>query len=188
MAKTKDEPQIEDVDDDEDSDDDSDDVPELEEADGSARGKQSKMEKKSRKAMQKLGMKPVSGIVRVTIKKSKNILFVISKPDVFKSPASDTYIIFGEAKIEDLSAQAQAAAAEQFKKPDMSAVSSEPAAAVAAIADDDGDVDESGVEESDIKLVMDQAQVSRGKAIKALKANKNDPVDAILALSEDSSA
>ena len=34
------------------------------------------------------------------------ILFVISKPDVFKSPASDTYIIFGEAKIEDLSAQA----------------------------------------------------------------------------------
>ena len=69
--------------------------------------------------MQKLGMKPVSGIVRVTIKKSKNILFVISKPDVFKSPASDTYIIFGEAKIEDLSAQAQAAAAEQFKKPDI---------------------------------------------------------------------
>ncbi len=71
-----------------------------------------------RKAMQKLGMKPVSGIVRVTIKKSKNILFVISKPDVFKSPASDTYIIFGEAKIEDLSAQAQAAAAEQFKRPE----------------------------------------------------------------------
>ncbi len=33
------------------------------------------------------------------------ILFVIANPDVFKSPASDTYIIFGEAKIEDLSAQ-----------------------------------------------------------------------------------
>ena len=43
------------------------------------------------------------------------ILFVIQNPDVFKSPASDTYIIFGEAKIEDLSAQAQSAAAEQFK-------------------------------------------------------------------------
>lgn len=26
------------------------------------------------------------------------ILFVISKPDVFKSPASDTYIIFGEVR------------------------------------------------------------------------------------------
>eukprot|EP00501_MAST-03F_sp_TOSAG23-6_P001496 GSMAST32.ASY1.ANO1.1555.1 assembled CDS len=50
---------------------------------------------------------PVNGITRVTVKKSKNILFVIKKPDVFKSPASDTYVIFGEAKIEDLSAQAQ---------------------------------------------------------------------------------
>jgi nascent polypeptide-associated complex subunit alpha len=79
------------------------------------KSKQSRSEKKSRKAMQKLGMKPVPGVTRVTIKKSKNILFVISKPDVFKSPASDTHIIFGEAKIEDLSAQAQSAAADQFK-------------------------------------------------------------------------
>merc|ERR1712003_201385 len=69
-------------------------------------------EKKSRKAVAKLGMKPVPGIVRVTVKKSKNILFVISNPDVHKSPNSDTYIVFGEAKIEDLSAQAQASAAQ----------------------------------------------------------------------------
>jgi len=37
------------------------------------RGKQSRSEKKSRKAMQKLGMKPVPGIVRVQIRKSKNV-------------------------------------------------------------------------------------------------------------------
>lgn len=36
-------------------------------------GKQSRSEKKSRKAMQKLGMKPVTGVSRVTIKKSKNV-------------------------------------------------------------------------------------------------------------------
>ena len=41
----------------------------------------------------------VAGITRVTIRKSKTILFVISKPDVYKSPASDTYIIFGEASV-----------------------------------------------------------------------------------------
>merc|ERR1719387_1294249 len=81
---------------------------------GDDRSKQNRQEKKSRKAVAKLGMKPVPGIVRVTVKKSKNILFVISKPDVHKSPASDTYIVFGEAKIEDLSAQAQANAAQQF--------------------------------------------------------------------------
>ena len=40
---------------------------------GERRGKQSRSEKKSRKAMQKLGMKPVPGVARVQIKKSKNV-------------------------------------------------------------------------------------------------------------------
>ena len=56
---------------------------------------------------------------RVTIRKSKNILFVIQKPDVYKNPASDTYIVFGEAKIEDLSQQAQMEAASKFAKADV---------------------------------------------------------------------
>merc|ERR1712110_712420 len=34
-------------------------------------------------------------------KARKLCLFVINKPDVYKTPASDTYIVFGEAKIED---------------------------------------------------------------------------------------
>ena len=77
--------------------------------------KQTRAEKKARKAIAKLGLKPVPGILRVTIRKAKNILFVIQKLDVYKSPASDTYIVFGEAKIEDLSQKAQIAAANQFK-------------------------------------------------------------------------
>ena len=76
--------------------------------------KQNRNEKKSRKAMQKLGMRPVPGVLRVTVKKSKNVLFVIHKPDVFKSPNADTYVVFGEAKSEDSSAMSQAAAAKQF--------------------------------------------------------------------------
>merc|ERR1711963_398940 len=80
-----------------------------------SKAKQSRTEKKARKAMSKLGLKPVVGVTRVTIRKSKNILFVINRPDVFKSPASDTYIVFGEAKIEDLNQQAQMAAAEKFR-------------------------------------------------------------------------
>lgn len=55
-------------------------------------GKQSRSEKKARKAVQKLGMKPVGGIHRVTVRKSKNILFVIGQPDVYKSPFSDTCV------------------------------------------------------------------------------------------------
>lgn len=51
------------------------------------------------KAMSKLGLKQIHGVTRITIRKSKNILFVITRPDVFKSPASDIYIVFGEAKV-----------------------------------------------------------------------------------------
>merc|ERR1719191_974941 len=108
-----------------DSDDEStdDDMPDMEGAEGgesSGKGKQSRSEKKSRKAMAKLGMKPVPGIMRVTVKKSKNILFVIKEPDVFKTSTDNpkapaTYVVFGKAEIEDLSAQATSAAVEQFK-------------------------------------------------------------------------
>ncbi|ELU00438.1 hypothetical protein CAPTEDRAFT_177200 [Capitella teleta] len=152
-----------------------------------SKAKQTRSEKKARKAMSKLGLKQVAGVTRVTIRKSKNILFVINRPDVYKSPASDTYIVFGEAKIEDLSQQAQMAAAEKFK-------STEPTAAGAtgttgAISqpiqeeeEDEEEVDETGIEAKDIELVMSQAYVSRGKAVKALKNNSNDIVNAIMEL------
>ncbi|XP_018510774.1 nascent polypeptide-associated complex subunit alpha-like protein 3 isoform X1 [Brassica rapa] len=181
------------VDDNDEDDDDSEDDDEVEAGhDGEAggRSKQSRSEKKSRKAMLKLGMKPISGVSRVTIKKSKNILFVISKPDVFKSPASDTYVIFGEAKIDDLSSQLQTQAAEQFKAPDRSNLvsggeTSSGAAAAAAAAggdQDDEEVDEEGVEPKDIELVMTQAGVSKPRAVKALKAADGDIVSAIMEL------
>ena len=132
-------------------------------------------------------MKPITGITRVTIRKSKNILFVISRPDVFKSPASDTYVIFGEAKIEDLSQQAQMAAAEKFKTPDIASTQMESAASRVAPestikeeSEDEGEVDETGCQSKDIELVMSQAGISRAKAVKALKNNDHDIVNAIM--------
>ncbi|CAO2623821.1 Nascent polypeptide-associated complex subunit alpha [Lemmus lemmus] len=135
-----------------------------------SKAKQSRSEKKARKAMSKLGLRQVTGVTRVTIRKSKNILFIITKPDVYKSPASDTYIVFGEAKIEDLSQQAQLAAAEKFKTPTVQEESEEE------------EVDETGVEVKNIELVMSQANVSRAKAVRALKNNSNDIVNAIMEL------
>lgn len=41
-------------------------------------------------------------------------------------------------------------------------------------------VDETGVEVKDIELVMSQANVSRAKAVRALKNNNNDIVNAIM--------
>ena len=51
---------------------------------------------------------------------------------------------------------------------------------VEADDDEDEDVDEGGVEDKDIELVMSQANVSRVKAVKALKNNANDIVNAIM--------
>lgn len=183
------------------SDTESDDsIPELEEATNEAqlgsggagipdivsKAKQSRGEKKARKIMSKLGLKPVVGVTRVTIRKSKNILFVINNPDVYKNPHSDTYIIFGEAKIEDLSQQAQVAAAEKFKAPESvptGTTDSSSANVVAPIAEEDEEeVDETGVDEKDIDLVVSQANVPRAKAIRALKNNNNDIVNAIMEL------
>ncbi|XAR71570.1 hypothetical protein NMG60_11017909 [Bertholletia excelsa] len=186
------EPVIEDVkeedehDDAEDSDDDEDDKEDGVQG-GNGSSKQSRSEKKSRKAMLKLGMKPVTGVSRVTIKRTKNILFFISKPDVFKSPNSETYVIFGEAKIEDLSSQLQTQAAQQFRMPDMGSVTAKPGASAAASAEAQADeeeeeIDEAGVESRDIDLVMTQAGVSRTKAVKALKTHNGDIVSAIMEL------
>merc|ERR1712136_533945 len=147
---------------------------------GSGKSRQSRSEKKARKAMSKLGLKAVTGINRVTIRKSKNTLFVINKPDVMKSPASDTYIVFGEAKIEDLSQQAQLAAAEKFKNQVPAAAESAPT--VQDESDEEEEVDDSEVESKDIELVMQQANVTRKKAVKALKNNSNDIVNAIMEL------
>ncbi|KAM3614117.1 uncharacterized protein V6R79_010388 [Siganus canaliculatus] len=151
---------------------------------GLNRPKQSRSEKKARKAMSKLGLKPVHGVTRITIRKSKSILFVISRPDVFKSPASDIYIVFGEAKIEDLSQQAHKAAAEKFKVPVTSSPVAPPVPPSLTIKEEseeeEEEVDEGGLEERDIELVMAQANVSRAKAVRALKHNKNDIVNAIM--------
>ncbi|XP_076974687.1 NAC-alpha domain-containing protein 1 isoform X2 [Tamandua tetradactyla] len=154
-----------------------------------AKAKQSRSEKKARKAMSKLGLRQIQGVTRITIQKSKNILFVITKPDVFKSPASDTYVVFGEAKIEDLSQQVHKAAAEKFKVP------AEPLALAPESApgpqvkqeckeeeEEEEEVDESGLELRDIELVMAQANVSRAKAVRALRDNHSDIVNAIMEL------
>ncbi|RPB01755.1 nascent polypeptide-associated complex, alpha subunit [Choiromyces venosus 120613-1] len=169
---------------------------------GSSVAVHSRNEKKARKQIAKLGLKHVPGITRVTLRRPKNILFVINQPDVYKSPSSNTWIIFGEAKIEDLNSQAQANAAQQLQAHE-SAANIEADLAAAAAADGAGDkgkdsqtlkkeeeeeedgeeVDEEGLENKDIELVMAQATVSRKRAVKALKENDNDIVNSIMALS-----
>lgn len=114
----------------------------------------------------------------------------------------NSHSVFGEAKIEDVNAAAQQAAAAQLAAQgahDDHAGHNhgEPAKAVEAAGDkkdeesddeeeeesEDEEVDAAGLEDKDIELVMTQANVSRKKAVKALKENDNDIVNSIMALS-----
>ncbi|RYG67793.1 hypothetical protein EON64_06660 [archaeon] len=134
-------------------------------------------------------MKPITGVIRVTMKKSKNIMFVVAKPDVFKSPNSDSYIIFGEARVEDLAAKQAALSAEQAAAQRMGSgpqptferrSAPEPATETPAASEES--VDETGLDPKDIALVVDQAHCTRAQAVAALRNNNNDLVNAIMEL------
>jgi nascent polypeptide-associated complex subunit alpha len=114
-----------------------------------------------------------------------------------KGPDTNSDSIFGEAKIEDLNSQHQAAAAQQLAAAEQAnqdhsghdhAAENDKGKAVEDKKpeeddDDDEEVDDSGLEAKDIDLVMSQANVGRKKAVKALKENGNDIVNSIMALS-----
>jgi nascent polypeptide-associated complex subunit alpha len=176
---------------------DSDDVPELVEGagDGSAAAAHAaanRNEKKARKAMSKLALKPVPGVMRVVVKRGPNaVLFVVNNPEVLRNPTSDSYVVFGRATTNDESQQLQQAASQM--PPEMlaqlAAAAGQTGGASAAPAqisggDDEGEeVDETGLEAKDIALVMEQAKCSRAKAAKVLRANDGDVVNAIMELS-----
>ncbi|AET39947.1 Egd2p Ecym_5173 [Eremothecium cymbalariae DBVPG len=155
-------------------------------------------ERKAREIIQKLGLKQIPDISRVTFRKKNNQIFAIEKPEVYKSHGGN-YVVFGEAKVDDFTrrlARAQQQAATASKDPqsiqaDMVAAaaaseSQEPSASAAAGTEEEdvGQVDESGLDVADIELVMQQANVSRDKAVKALREHNSDIVNAIMSLSK----
>ncbi|ODV86407.1 hypothetical protein CANARDRAFT_6882 [[Candida] arabinofermentans NRRL YB-2248] len=163
----------------------------------------SKNEKKARDLIKKLGLKEIKGISRVTLKRKGNFILAIEKPEVYRSVAG-TYVVFGEAKVEDLNKRYAEAMAAQQAAQAAAGVSQEggapkdPASITADLQaasltekkeeeeeeDVDAVVDESGLEASDIELVIQQADVSRAKAVKALREYNGDMVSAIMSLTE----
>lgn len=107
---------------------------------------------------------------------------------MYKSCNSDTYIVYGEAKVEDMNAPGHGFAMDPERAreaakavPESKAEGeNEEAPSLVEAEEADEDVDETGVEAKDIDLVMQQANVSRAKAVKALKDNNNDIVNAIM--------
>ena len=164
----------------------------------------SKNEKKARELIKKTGLKQIKGITRVTFKQRGNLIYAIDAPEVYKS-VGGLYVVFGEAKVDDLNkrmmeAQAQQAQQQELAKAAAAAsgetVDKSPEAITAdleaaslqdnkieEVEDDDEAVDETGLDAKDIDIIVEQTQVSRGKAAKALRKHKGDMVNAIMELS-----
>lgn len=175
----------------------------------------SRNEMKARKLIAKLGLVPVTGIYRVTIKRSSNIIFAINQPDVYKLPNSNSYVVFGEARFEDLNSHWRNAAAANQISPERMAeiqavannmtaanmpkravvdtikseisrgdsVTGEKSSIESVEGEQEEEVELSDIDAKDIETVMKQANVSRAKAIRAMKDNDNDIVNAIMSLS-----
>merc|ERR1711937_1133507 len=142
-------------------------------------GKQSRAERKTKKAMMKLGLAPVEGINRVVLRKDKTLLFVVPNPEVFRK--GDTWVVLGEARVEDPNQRAREMAAAKVAENIQPKTKTEPVQATIT-EEEETDVPADGVEEKDIELVMQQAACTRAKAISALKSNSNDIVNAIMEL------
>lgn len=152
----------------------------------------SKNEEKARKLILKLGLKQVKGISRVTFKRRGGIIVAIDNPDVYRS-AAGLYVVFGEAKVDDLNQRyAQAAEAGEAapaegaadKLPELITADMQAASLQEKVeeVEDEGEVDESGIDSADIDVIIEQTGASRAKAVKAFREHKGDMVNAIMAL------
>lgn len=108
------------------------------------------------------------------------MIFAITAPEVYK--IGDSYIVFGEAKMEDPAMQA-AAFANQRMQGQRPADAGAAKATGPAPTKEDQEVDATGLDEKDIKLVMEQGNCGRAKAVKTLRSTKGDIVSAIMELS-----
>merc|ERR1711962_1423352 len=108
-------------------------------------GKQSRAERKTKKAMMKLGLAPVEGINRVVLRKDKTLLFVVPNPEVFRK--GDTWVVLGEARVEDPNQRAREMAAKKMAEQQAVKTPAKPVPTTISEEDEEGaDVAADGVE------------------------------------------
>merc|ERR1712153_257234 len=155
-------------------------MPELENQEAAGEQNHNRNEKRCRKALQKVGMKSLTGITRVTLKKRDGLIFVIDDPEVLN--LENSYAIFGELKLEDLNRQMQMEQAKKFAQAQPSVKPAETASK--ADADDGVPLSEDGLTPDHIKMVMEHGGCSRNQAIKVLRECNDDTVQAVMKLNE----
>lgn len=120
--------------------------------------------------------------MRAAFKRDENVCFYVQSPDVYKSKHSDIYVVFGVVRIDDMSQNnvLQQAAAQKFQAPEEPAAETKEEAPAEAVEEEA--VDETGLNPDDITFVMEQTKCTRAAAVKALRENDNDMINAVMAL------
>lgn len=98
-------------------------------------------------------------------------------------PTTETYIFFGQATVEDITAQLEIQPAQKFMFPDLTKVIFKDV--IPTLGPDDAEVYEAGLLPQDVKLVMSQTGVTWGVAFTALKASDGDVVATIMNMELD---
>jgi nascent polypeptide-associated complex subunit alpha len=153
-----------------------------------------KAERKTRKALSKFGLKRVPGVEQVTMKFTHYPTIWIAEPDVYQSPDDSKFIIIGtpksvlkseEYKIY-LSAYCHMAKPVALPKPKKAARVFNLENIMEEIKkkqeEQDELVDLTGVDPTDVSLVMDQTSCTKVQAVEALRKCDNDIVNAIMEL------
>ena len=152
--------------------------------------KSNRGEKKFKKAMAKMGLKQVGGINRVSIKKGKAFVISIDDPDVWKTPGNEnSYIIFGKPNMDGMQGGAQQGASEinQFKSPVIPEGAEEgkiEGAEEVKPEESAEDLNEEGLSQDNIKMVIEYTKCTRAEAIKTLRETEDDSVNAIMKLTK----
>lgn len=108
-------------------------------------------------------------------------MFSVQKPDVFKSPTSDTFVVFGEVELDNQNYSALQNAAENFTNPDVEdALDDTPTLTTVEEGETTGTTGAEELDETNIEIVMSEGKATREEAIKALTESKGDIVQAIM--------
>lgn len=159
-------------------------MPDLENQDGP---KLNRGEKKCRKALMKLGMKQFAGVTRVTLRKRDGMIFFVNEPEVLRAADNgNSFVVFGELRLDDPNQRLQQMEAKKFAEQQMAAAQAMPTPVQEEdkqAVEEGGDVSEEGLNPAEIQMVMDHCSCSRSEAVGALKSTGN-MVDAVMKLTK----
>ena len=141
--------------------------------------KNNRAEKKMKEALLKHGLKPLEGVKSVMMRKGVQIMWTFTDPDVYC--LENVYVVFGEPSMQNN--PGQQALKELIKNSDVAEEKSEePATKVVDDTAGEGEPDATGLKEEDITTIMQQANVTRARAIEALRGADGDLVTAVMNL------